>query len=93
MQAPCAGVTEVGQFTDVRLSKEGRPKKPLLKTVEINLVSVIHSQYSCQFSLRVALTLRPATQLAYHYMNKNTDKKSLKSLVLVASMGMSSCSL
>ncbi len=46
-----AGVTEVSQFGTINLVKnpadgELEPKKPDLKTVEVNLISVMHSTAS-----------------------------------------------
>ncbi|KAI5120349.1 hypothetical protein M0805_009424 [Coniferiporia weirii] len=67
---PNAGVSEIGRLTDVRLNEQGLPTKPALKTLEINLMSVIYT-----------------TQLAYHYLTKSEVKGSLKSLVLIGSMG------
>ncbi|THH05638.1 hypothetical protein EW145_g4652 [Phellinidium pouzarii] len=40
---PNAGISEFSRFLDVRLNERGLPKKPPLKTVEINLISVLHT--------------------------------------------------
>ncbi|PAV23441.1 NAD(P)-binding protein [Pyrrhoderma noxium] len=64
---PNAGVTEIGDFMGVR---DGQPQQPNLKTLDVNLVSVIYT-----------------THLAHHYLSKNTNRDSLKSIVLIASMG------
>ncbi|KAL5528531.1 hypothetical protein ACEPAF_7667 [Sanghuangporus sanghuang] len=67
---PNAGVTEIASLTTVRLNEQGLPTKPNLKTVEINLISVLYT-----------------TQLAAYYLAKNENEGSLKTLVLIGSMG------
>ena len=43
LQIPNAGVTEIGDFMGVR---DGQPRQPNLKTLDVNLVSVIYSTYT-----------------------------------------------
>lgn len=62
MKVPCAGVSEIGGFTEVRMDEEGRPKQPQLKTVQINLISVIHSQSTCHSHLLSKITELPLFQ-------------------------------
>ena len=64
--------------------------KPSLKTMEVNLISVIYSMvlFKSYTTLLVKLSKYLATQLASFYLSKNKDKGSLKALVLIASMGM-----
>lgn len=64
---PNAGVTEIGEFTRVGF---GQPKKPNLKTLDVNLISVIHT-----------------TQLAHHYFSNSKNSDSLKTIVIIGSMG------
>jgi hypothetical protein len=42
LKIPNAGVSEVGRLTDIRTDEKGRPKKPVTKTLEINLVAVLY---------------------------------------------------
>ena len=39
-----AGVNETGVFTSVSLDENGDPKPPNLKTIDINLIGVLHSK-------------------------------------------------
>ncbi|EJD02822.1 NAD-binding protein [Fomitiporia mediterranea MF3/22] len=38
-----AGVSEIGKLTSVQLNEQGLPMKPNLKTLQINLISVLHT--------------------------------------------------
>ncbi|KAH8119060.1 NAD-binding protein [Phellopilus nigrolimitatus] len=40
---PNAGVAEIGRLTTVSVDEQGLPTKPNLKTLEINLISVLHT--------------------------------------------------
>ncbi|KAK0225495.1 hypothetical protein IW262DRAFT_1430162 [Armillaria fumosa] len=45
------GVTEVGQFTHVSLDSNGKPMKPDLTTVDVNLVGILHVVHLAQYYL------------------------------------------
>ncbi|EJD08585.1 NAD-binding protein [Fomitiporia mediterranea MF3/22] len=66
-----AGIAESEQLVGdgVQLDEHGRPVKGKLKTIDMNLTSVIYT-----------------AQLAYHYFGKATNEKSLKTLIMTASI-------
>ncbi|KAK0476819.1 hypothetical protein IW261DRAFT_1637339, partial [Armillaria novae-zelandiae] len=45
------GATEVGQFTQVSLDINGKPMKPDLTTVDVNLVGILHIVHLAQYYL------------------------------------------
>ncbi|SJK97070.1 uncharacterized protein ARMOST_00320 [Armillaria ostoyae] len=45
------GVTEVGQFTQVSFDSNGKPVKPDLTTLDVNLVGILHAVHLAQYYL------------------------------------------
>ena len=93
-----ARVGEIQNFGTVQVSEtDGKPVKPHLKTLNVNLVGAIYSKsffhFSnvCCFSNLRKFTLSPATQLALHYLPKTRNPTApLKYIVFLGFFGMSS---
>jgi NAD(P)-dependent dehydrogenase (short-subunit alcohol dehydrogenase family) len=86
----------VGAFHAVAFDK-GKPVKPSLKTLEVNLIGVLYSTSRLLLS-PVVLMPPSATHLALHYLKLNRIHDSPRALVLLGSMGRyimhtSSCKL
>jgi NAD(P)-dependent dehydrogenase (short-subunit alcohol dehydrogenase family) len=65
-----AGVSEIGNFLE---KDAGEPVKPTLKTIDINLVGTLYSEFFtplCGTSMLIRIT---AIKLAIHYMRKKTS--------------------
>ncbi|KAK0462633.1 uncharacterized protein EV420DRAFT_1619137 [Desarmillaria tabescens] len=48
---PCAGVTEIGRFGVVKFDTNGRPLKPNLATLDINLIGTLYTAHLAQHYL------------------------------------------
>ncbi|KIY67236.1 NAD(P)-binding protein [Cylindrobasidium torrendii FP15055 ss-10] len=70
-----AGVNEIGNFTPARVDKNGRPQRPNLTTIDVNLIGAVHTAHLAQHYLLKGTT---ASQLV--------DGGPLKSLVLMGSI-------
>ncbi|KAF5355507.1 hypothetical protein D9758_006411 [Tetrapyrgos nigripes] len=66
-----AGISEVGRFLNVGLDTHGKPSKPNLKTLEVNLVGAMYTVHLAQHYLLV---------------NREPEGTSLKSVVMLGSM-------
>jgi hypothetical protein len=86
IQVPNAGVAEVCEFETITLDSKGRPTKPQLTTIDINLIGVFYSMFT--FS-EIAHRSRGiiACRLALHYIKLDQTTESLKAIVFIGSMG------
>ena len=69
---------------------DGKPAKPHLKTLDVNLIGAIYSQRSSSLQYPEPLRCLPptATQLALHYLPKTPNPASpLKYVVLLGFLG------
>ncbi len=46
-----AGVSEIGKLLELETQEDGEPKRPGLKTLEINLVGTLYCKHACLLSL------------------------------------------
>jgi len=68
---PNAGIGEPESYLDVTFDQAGKPRKPALSTIQVNLVGVMYTTYLAQH---------------YLLINREPDTKPLKSIVLIGSM-------
>ncbi|KAF8993653.1 NAD(P)-binding protein [Hymenopellis radicata] len=80
-----AGVTEAGEFHSITLDAQGRPKKPRLTTIDVNLMGSLYSERKKALFSCSVLTEPEAVYLAQHYLLLG-DSKGLKSIVLLGSI-------
>lgn len=85
-----AGVNEVGNFSTPKI-KNGKPEKPPITTVDVNLLGSIYSKdnrINRVYAVFVSSACSPAAHLAIHYLELERKlEDTLKSLVLIGSMG------
>ncbi len=71
--------------------KNGRPVKPIMTTIEVNLYGTLYSQYTNLLHLISLITeihVFLAAHLGVHYLQQNKKEGDLKSLVFIGSVGM-----
>ncbi|KAJ3775652.1 hypothetical protein FB446DRAFT_724532 [Lentinula raphanica] len=68
---PNAGITETGNFLQVQFDKSGKPQKPNLATIQVNLVGVLYTVHLAQHYLLV---------------DSDNTAPTLKAIVLIGSM-------
>ena len=88
-QVANAGVNEIGDYCTPKV-KNGKPEKPTMITVDINLLGSLYSKYDSIGDTRdihlIVSTL--AAHLAIHFLELGRKPDdTLKSLVLIGSMG------
>ncbi len=82
------GVTEVGQFTQVSFDSNGKPVKPDLTTLDVNLVGILHGKRICRLHMHILISpFTLAVHLAQYYLARKRQPNDLKALVVLGSMG------
>ena len=84
-------MNEIGDYFKPKI-KDGKPEKPNMTTVDINLLGLIYSKtypsnHGCPLTFSFSATA-PAAHLAIHFLElERKPDDALKSIVLLGSMG------